>query len=195
VLATSLGLLLLAGLPATDRARRGGLVLWAGAACLAFASATVVNGLNAGASVLCSDDAADAPTAAPDELIKGRTMGAFRSAGQLGRALGPLFGASSPPPPFLASSGSTPSLLIRRPARGLAADGRVRPLSFPPRTHDAACTSYWLLGPTVCYATNGLALAGLGWRMTALVRREREQLLQRAPTPPSIGAGPARKRA
>lgn len=80
---------MLAYLPFTDRSAGGGIALWVGAACLAFASASVVNGLNAGASVLCSDEADAEQTG---ELVKGRTMGAFRSAGQLGRALGPIFG-------------------------------------------------------------------------------------------------------
>lgn len=115
--ATSLGIGLLACLPALARGGSGaggpaGPVLYAGAACLAFASATVVNGLNAGASLLCSDsEASDGDGAGAGgqggELRKGRTMGEFRSAGQLGRALGPLFGAfpCSLRPAFPPSSG------------------------------------------------------------------------------------------
>ncbi|BGP43517.1 hypothetical protein JCM10449v2_007552 [Rhodotorula kratochvilovae] len=68
----------LAALPHLDA--RGGaarLALWAAAALLAFVSATVVNSLNALASLSAGGQT-------------GAALGRFRSAGQLGRALGPL---------------------------------------------------------------------------------------------------------
>lgn len=57
------------------------LLLYTAAAGLAFVSATVVNSLNALASLECG---------ASGEVEKGRALGAFRSRGQLGRAVGPL---------------------------------------------------------------------------------------------------------
>lgn len=56
------------------------LLLYSAAAGLAFVSATVVNSLNALASLECGTG----------EVEKGRALGAFRSRGQLGRAVGPL---------------------------------------------------------------------------------------------------------
>lgn len=108
VLSTSVGLLLLSLLPFLDQSSSGGALLWAGAACLAFASASVVNGLNAGASLLCSDADADG---GEGDLPKGKTMGQFRSAGQLGRALGPIFG-TLPAPSFRPSPAKSPSLTV-----------------------------------------------------------------------------------
>ncbi|KAJ2781271.1 hypothetical protein H4R18_002992 [Coemansia javaensis] len=58
------------------------LLLWAGALGFAVASATVVNCLNSMVSLVCT--AADT----------GSRLGDFRSAGQVGRALGPLFACS-----------------------------------------------------------------------------------------------------
>lgn len=87
-------------------------------------------------------------------MPKGKTMGQFRSAGQLGRALGPIFG-TLPAPSYRPLPAKSPS------------DCFLRFLCL-------ACTSYWLLGPTVCYALNGLALGVIGWQMTGLVKRERE---------------------
>jgi len=73
------------------------------AVCMAFTSATVVNALTAHASLQCDE----APEIAAEttsngnpqpravqrpELAKGQALGRFRSSGQLGRAIGPLFG-------------------------------------------------------------------------------------------------------
>ena len=69
---------------------------------MAFTSATVVNALTAHASLQC-DEAPEpevtsnghTPRAAAvqrPELAKGQALGRFRSSGQLGRAIGPLFG-------------------------------------------------------------------------------------------------------
>ncbi|KAI7827714.1 major facilitator superfamily domain-containing protein [Kickxella alabastrina] len=54
--------------------------LWAGALGFAVASATVVNCLNSMVSLVGADDGST-----------GRRLGDFRSAGQIGRALGPMF--------------------------------------------------------------------------------------------------------
>lgn len=53
-------------------------LLWAGGACLAFTSATVVNCLTAYCSKIC------------DPKTRGQQMGHFRSWGQLGRSMGPI---------------------------------------------------------------------------------------------------------
>lgn len=60
--------------------------LYAGVAFLAFTSGTVVNCLTSLASLQCHDD-----SSRDDALSKGRALGQFRSFGQLGRALGPIF--------------------------------------------------------------------------------------------------------
>ncbi|GAA6059568.1 hypothetical protein JCM10212_000624 [Sporobolomyces blumeae] len=75
--------------------------LYLGCAGFAYVSATVVNSLNALASLETDSDpisptttttTTDAPRSSSDEVIeKGQALGAFRSKGQLGRALGPLF--------------------------------------------------------------------------------------------------------
>ena len=71
-------------------------VLWAAAACFAWSSASVVNSLNALASLECDEPASSSAAAQAGagndglSLPKGQTLGRFRSAGQLGRALGPL---------------------------------------------------------------------------------------------------------
>ena len=94
VLSCAVGLSSLAALPsaAPHAAFR---LLQLAAVCLAFTSATVVNSLTAHASLQC-DDGVDAdsgkPTEAVPELAKGKALGKFRSAGQLGRAIGPLLG-------------------------------------------------------------------------------------------------------
>ena len=89
-------LALLAYLP-TAGAAGASTVLWAAAACFAWSSASVVNSLNALASLECDELASSSSSAVTqagvgDErsLPKGQTLGRFRSAGQLGRALGPL---------------------------------------------------------------------------------------------------------
>ncbi|KAG6378687.1 major facilitator superfamily domain-containing protein [Boletus reticuloceps] len=68
------------------------------AICLAFTSATVVSSLTSFASLQC-DDAVDQITGKPvqthPQLSKGVALGVFRSAGQLGRAIGPLLACAS----------------------------------------------------------------------------------------------------
>lgn len=65
------------------------------AICLAFTSATVVNSLTSFASLQCDevvDPVTGKPVQAHPRLSKGVALGVFRSAGQLGRAVGPLLG-------------------------------------------------------------------------------------------------------
>lgn len=78
---------------------------------MAFTSATVVNALTAHASLQCDEAppppeiaaAAEKKTGDPlrtphrhrPELAKGQALGRFRSSGQLGRAIGPLFACAS----------------------------------------------------------------------------------------------------
>jgi hypothetical protein len=73
-------------------------ILQAAAVCMAFTSATVVNSLTAFASLQCDEPGIDEVTGKPLEehpdLVKGKALGHFRSAGQLGRAVGPILGAS-----------------------------------------------------------------------------------------------------
>ncbi|PSR90681.1 hypothetical protein PHLCEN_2v4830 [Hermanssonia centrifuga] len=66
--------------------------------CMAFTSATVVNSLTSYASLQCDDGVDEDTGKVKDEhpeLAKGKALGKFRSSGQLGRAIGPLLGASS----------------------------------------------------------------------------------------------------
>lgn len=91
--ACMLSLIALAVLP---RVHKGGAVapalLWTAAAGLAFVSATVVNSLNALASLETDEQPASSSSASSteDRIDKGAALGAFRSQGQLGRAIGPL---------------------------------------------------------------------------------------------------------
>jgi len=94
--ACTIGFALLASLPHLEVSTTAPRVVYGAAACLAFTSATVVSSLTALASLQCDD----IPTAGVDmkvarQLAKGRALGSFRSAGQLGRALGPLFASAS----------------------------------------------------------------------------------------------------
>ena len=70
------------------------------AVCMAFTSATVVNSLTAFASLQCDEPSIDEISGKPikehPDLAKGKALGRFRSAGQLGRAIGPIMGASDP---------------------------------------------------------------------------------------------------
>jgi len=74
-------------------------LLQTAAACMAFTSATVVNSLTAFASLQCDEGQLDEVTGKVVEehpqLAKGTALGKFRSAGQLGRALGPLLSCAS----------------------------------------------------------------------------------------------------
>ncbi|RXK40407.1 hypothetical protein M231_02240 [Tremella mesenterica] len=65
------------------------VVLYAGATCLAYTSATVVTGLTAAAAACCDEEGQG-----EKELQRGRALGRFRSKGQLGRAIGPLLASS-----------------------------------------------------------------------------------------------------
>ncbi|KAG8952585.1 hypothetical protein FRC00_006667 [Tulasnella sp. 408] len=67
-------------------------LLYVAAVFLAFTSATVVNALNAMASMQCDD--AGVAAVHPD-LAKGKALGRHRSAGQLGRAIGPLLACAA----------------------------------------------------------------------------------------------------
>lgn len=71
-------------------------LLQAAAVCMAFTSATVVNSLTAFASLQCDEGGFDVATGKAlkehPQLVKGKALGEFRSAGQLGRAIGPLLG-------------------------------------------------------------------------------------------------------
>jgi MFS family permease len=74
-------------------------LLQGAAVCMAFTSATVVNSLTAFASLQCDEGHVDEVTGKIVEehpqLAKGIALGNFRSAGQLGRALGPLLACAS----------------------------------------------------------------------------------------------------
>lgn len=91
----SLPLLVITG--GADRTGKGAQsAIYIGAAFLAFTSATVVSSLTALASLQCDEEplsqAAGNELKVTGELAKGRALGSFRSAGQLGRAIGPLLG-------------------------------------------------------------------------------------------------------
>ncbi|KAG8218604.1 major facilitator superfamily domain-containing protein [Butyriboletus roseoflavus] len=99
VMSCAVGLVLLSMVPrltlersAIDTAVR---LLQMAAICLAFTSATVVSSLTSFASLQC-DEMVDPVTGKPVQthprLSKGVALGVFRSAGQLGRAIGPLLG-------------------------------------------------------------------------------------------------------
>ena len=92
VAACALGLVLLAIMPqyVTSSPKLALRLLQLAAGCMAITSATVVTALTANASLQCSEDTAEHP-----DLAKGKALGQFRSAGQLGRALGPLLGTSN----------------------------------------------------------------------------------------------------
>lgn len=69
------------------------------AVCMAFTSATVVNSLTAFASLQCDEPSIDEISGKPikehPDLAKGKALGRFRSAGQLGRAIGPIMACAS----------------------------------------------------------------------------------------------------
>jgi len=91
--ACTIGFALLASLPHLEVSTVP-KVVYGAAACLAFTSATVVSSLTALASLQCDDVfSGGVNTEVSQELAMGRALGSFRSAGQLGRALGPLLGA------------------------------------------------------------------------------------------------------
>lgn len=92
-------LLLLSSLPFLSSSRQDReinaslpiFVLYAAAAGLAFVSATVVNSLNSLASLETDEDEDGQEVRSDAGIEKGQALGRFRSKGQLGRALGPLF--------------------------------------------------------------------------------------------------------
>lgn len=98
VLSCAVGLVLLSIVPKFTQERSDTAVglLQMAAICLAFTSATVVSSLTSFASLQC-DEVVDLVTGKPvqahPQLSKGIALGMFRSAGQLGRAIGPLLGA------------------------------------------------------------------------------------------------------
>ncbi|KAJ9101832.1 hypothetical protein QFC21_003172 [Naganishia friedmannii] len=70
------------------------VVLYAIASCLAYTSATCVTGMMAAAAACCDEDDAQSTVVkgkASGALPRGRALGGFRSRGQLGRAIGPLW--------------------------------------------------------------------------------------------------------
>ncbi|KAN0097494.1 Major facilitator superfamily domain containing protein [Tylopilus felleus] len=100
VLSCAVGLVLLSIVPKFTQERSDiavGLLQMA-AICLAFTSATVVSSLTSFASLQC-DEVVDLVTGKPvqahPQLSKGIALGMFRSAGQLGRAIGPLLACAS----------------------------------------------------------------------------------------------------
>lgn len=66
------------------------IVLYSAAVALAYVSASVVNSLNTLASLECDDEQDNSKQVDP-KIARGKALGDFRSAGQLGRAIGPLF--------------------------------------------------------------------------------------------------------
>ena len=119
---------------------------------MAFTSATVVNALTAHASLQC-DEAPEIAAAENKtlqtphrpELAKGQALGRFRSSGQLGRAIGPLFGKHAYGPSQFSFSVEL--------------------------TFDSACASYWTFGPSITYAVGAAAMAGLSVLMRKVSRR------------------------
>ncbi|WVQ74631.1 hypothetical protein IAR50_004232 [Cryptococcus sp. DSM 104548] len=84
IFSCTIGLLLISTIPylTSSSTALPHILLYAGATCLAYTSATVVTGLTAAASGCCDERF--------PSLQRGRAMGKFRSRGQLGRAVGPL---------------------------------------------------------------------------------------------------------
>ncbi|BGP27651.1 MFS transporter, tetracycline transporter [Rhodotorula toruloides] len=109
------------------------VLLWSAAASLAFVSATVVNSLNALAS-LETDEDEDLTMAKQEEQIdKGHALGSFRSAGQLGRATGPLvmtaiYWTLSPTTAYAACAVGV--ALVVRGMREIVRDERRRRITF-----------------------------------------------------------------
>ncbi|KAK0468212.1 major facilitator superfamily domain-containing protein [Desarmillaria tabescens] len=97
----AVGLVLLALLPqfVTSKPVLAHRLLQGAAVCMAFTSATVVNSLTAFASLQCDEGGFDPVTGKNvkehPQLAKGKALGNFRSAGQLGRAVGPLLACAS----------------------------------------------------------------------------------------------------
>ncbi|KZT62884.1 MFS, DHA1 sub-family [Calocera cornea HHB12733] len=100
----------------------GPRLVYAAAVCLAYTSATVVNSLTALASLQCDEPSAG--SSGPDpRLLKGRALGEFRSAGQLGRALGPLLACAAywtVGPSFTYASSALAMIVLSSAMRGIA---------------------------------------------------------------------------
>jgi len=98
----TVALAIMAALPQIKQ-QSGVRAIFVAAVFLAFTSATVVNSLTALASLQCdhgvdkeSGEGEELDVAASEpKLAKGRALGEFRSAGQLGRAIGPLLACAS----------------------------------------------------------------------------------------------------
>jgi MFS family permease len=98
VISCAVGLVMLSMVPhfTLKRSATAVSLLQMAAICLAFTSATVVSSLTSFASLQCDevvDQVTGKPVQAHPQLSKGVALGVFRSAGQLGRAIGPLLGA------------------------------------------------------------------------------------------------------
>lgn len=133
ILSCAVGLLLLTALPhmSPQWAPR---VVYAAATFLAFTSATVVSSLTALASLQCDEGVSG--EGKPTTLAKGRALGEFRSAGQLGRAIGPLMGKFE-----------------YRLIQNLL-------------TSNIACASYWTFGPSLTYSTAAVSMFALAFGMS-----------------------------
>lgn len=122
-------------------------LLRAASVCMAFTSATVVNSLTSYASLQC-DDGVDEDTGKVKEehpdLAKGKALGRFRSSGQLGRAIGPLLGASCAVCTSMTTSADVLFL---------------------------ACASYWTFGPALTYAVGAGAMFALSASMKSIAAR------------------------
>jgi hypothetical protein len=103
--------------------------------------------LTALASVQCDhgidskDGEKDSKVVGDPRLAKGRALGEFRSAGQLGRAVGPILGTWFP---------------VRFVTRLIA------------RT---ACASYWTFGPSATYITSAAAMGFVAVAMGGLAHK------------------------
>jgi MFS family permease len=99
ILSCAIGLCLLSLVPlyTNSQVQIARRLLYGASVCMAITSATVVNCLTAYASMQCDEGGFD-PNSGKQvkehpELAKGKALGHFRSAGQIGRAMGPLLGA------------------------------------------------------------------------------------------------------
>lgn len=91
IIACVSALFLLAALPSVPPALTTA-TLYGAAACLAYTSATVVSCLTSAAAGQCDDDVGEE---GDSRLRRGVALGRYRSAGQLGRAIGPLLASSA----------------------------------------------------------------------------------------------------
>jgi len=113
-------------------------VIYVAAVFLAFTSATVVSSLTALASLQCDEEISTDSTA---PLAKGRALGQFRSSGQLGRAIGPILGMSSP--------------------QDVSVVTEISPI---------ACASYWTFGPSMTYSTAAASMIALAFSMGSIAK-------------------------